>query len=235
MEEEFLPLGELFRNVVRSLCRSYQYPDLACAKIVFKGSEYKTDNFQESRWRQCADITVCNQKTGTVEVVYLAETPPQDEGPFLNEERSLLNAVTERLGKFITRKRAEEALRESEEKFRVICDSAFDAVIMMDSDGKAVYCNQSAKAMFGYSDGEMMGRNIHDAIMPERYRAQFEKGFKQFTENGTGNVFGKVVALTANRKNGSEFPIEIALAPIQIKKQYWASAVIRDISERKQL
>ena len=131
------------------------------------------------------------------------------------------------------RKCAEEALRESEEKFRVISDSALDAVIMIDGEGNVVYWNPAAERTFGYARDEIMRKNVHDALMPERYRAQFEKGLKGFMETGKGNAVGKVVELAAKRRDGTEFPMEIAVSAVRMKGQYWASAIIRDITERK--
>ncbi|MDP8208200.1 MAG: PAS domain S-box protein, partial [Candidatus Electryonea clarkiae] len=132
------------------------------------------------------------------------------------------------------RKQVEEALLESEEKFRVISASALDAVILMDDEGNAAYWNPSAERIFGYTQDEIKGRNIHDILMPERYKAQAEKAFRTFKQKGEGDAVDNVVELTAIRKNGKEFPIEIAVSPILIKEKYWASAIIRDITKRKQ-
>lgn len=109
-ENENLSLEELFQGIVNIVSKSWQYPDLTCAKIVFEGKEVMTDNFQETGWRQCADIKTLGEKKGFVEVCYLKEMDEQDEGPFLMEERALINAVAERLGKITKLKHAEEEL-----------------------------------------------------------------------------------------------------------------------------
>ena len=131
------------------------------------------------------------------------------------------------------RKQAEEALRQSEERLNTICDSALDAVVMIDASGKVVYCNPAAERMFGYSADEMKGRQVHEVMVPGQYIEQAAKGFAEFGKTGAGQVVGKVLELTALRRNGSEFPIEISVAAFRIKGLWCAAGIIRDITERK--
>ncbi|MDP8239798.1 MAG: PAS domain S-box protein [Candidatus Hatepunaea meridiana] len=151
----------------------------------------------------------------------------------IDELAAMRQRITELEGSEIERKQMEELLKESEEKFRVISASALDAVILIDDDGNIVYWNPAAERIFGYTNEEMTDQNVHEILMPKQYSAQFKKGFKTFKKTGDGNAIGKVVELTAMRKDGNEFPIEIAVSPIRIKEKYWASAIIRDITERK--
>jgi PAS domain S-box-containing protein len=128
---------------------------------------------------------------------------------------------------------AEQALRDSESKFRTIGISAPDALILINDEGLVEYWNPAAERMFGYTAMEMQGIRVHDKIMPEAFRPRFEKAFRIFREIGAGEAIGKVIELTAKRKDGSEFPIEIAVNPISMKGRYWSSAIIRDITERR--
>jgi len=127
----------------------------------------------------------------------------------------------------------EEALRASEEKLRTISDSALDAVVMMDPAGKVAHWNRAAERMFGYRHEEIMGRNVHHTLVPDRYRQRAEKGLREFAGSGHGPTVGKVFVLEALRKDGSEFPIEISVSPIRLQGGWWAVAVLRDITERK--
>ena len=104
-------LGELLGAIVQSLPVSWQYPEVTCARIVFGQQEYTTSNFQRTPWRQIAELCVAGDVAGVVEVCYLAEMPALDEGPFLKEERLLIDAVTERIGKIIERMHAKEQLQ----------------------------------------------------------------------------------------------------------------------------
>lgn len=131
------------------------------------------------------------------------------------------------------RKRAEEALRQSEERLHTICNSAHDAVVMVDGSGKAVYWNPAAERMFGYTADEMKGRNVHDMLLPDRYAERANRGFAEFTKTGKGAIVDKVLELTALRKDGAEFPIEISVAAFRIHEQWFAAGIVRDISQRK--
>jgi PAS domain S-box-containing protein len=131
------------------------------------------------------------------------------------------------------RKRTEAALRESDERVRTICDSALDAVVMVDYDGKTLYWNPAAERMFGYSCDEMLGRDVHAILTPARYCERAIEGFGDFKVSGRGRAVGSVLELTALRKDGTEFPIEIAVSGFKMSDRWCAAAIIRDISERK--
>ncbi len=92
-------LDKILQGIVELLPGSWQYPEIACARILFKGRSYQTTNFKASRWKQEARISAAGQQLGTVEVAYLKKQPTLDEGPFLCEERSLLNALSVRIVK----------------------------------------------------------------------------------------------------------------------------------------
>jgi PAS domain S-box-containing protein len=131
------------------------------------------------------------------------------------------------------RKQVEEKLKESEEKFSKIGNSALDAVIMINDHGAIEYWNPSAERIFGYKAGDVYGKNLHELLMPDIYREQYEKGWKEFLHTGKGNAVGKVLELTSIRSDGEYFPIEIALSSVLVKDKYWASAYVRDITDRK--
>jgi len=140
------------------------------------------------------------------------------------------------VGEDITdRKRAEEALRESEEKLRAISESALDAVILIDDQGKVAYWNPAAERIFGYTGEEILGKNVHEVLAPERFHGRFERGFRTFSKTGEGDAVGRIVELVARRRDGAEIPVELAVSPISMKGKYWASAIVRDITERKRL
>ncbi len=109
-----ISLDEVLQGVVDIIPPSWQYPDVTCSRILLNGKEYETENFKETNWKQTSDIFVLGELMGSLDVCYLEEKPEIDEGPFLKEERSLINAITERLGRIIERKQAEEALIKSE-------------------------------------------------------------------------------------------------------------------------
>ena len=113
IEEPGITLEGISQGTVDLLPRAWQYPEDARARITLDGRHYASQGFSEGRWRQAADITVGGAGAGAVVVFYLQAGPECDEGPFLKEERSLLNAVAERLGRFTDFKRAEQALEKA--------------------------------------------------------------------------------------------------------------------------
>lgn len=133
------------------------------------------------------------------------------------------------------RKRMETALKESEEMFRSMSNNTKDAMIMMDDSGNVTFWNQAAEKVFGYSAGEVMGRELHDFIAPAEYRETFHEAFARFRQTGEGPMIGKTRELPALRKGGGEFPVELALAALKLKGRWHAVGLARDISERKQI
>jgi len=108
VENGDLSIDELLQKVVELIPPAWQYPEITCARIKLKNKEYMTANFQETVWRQSQNILVEGNLTGILEVYYLKEKPLSDEGPFLKEERHLLNAIAERLGHIIEHRLTEE-------------------------------------------------------------------------------------------------------------------------------
>ena len=112
IERSDISLPETFEGAVNIIPPGWQYPEVTCARLVFENQIFKTPNFNETIWKQNSPILVDRRSVGTLEVYYLEERPECDEGPFLKEERDLIDALAARLGKTIQRKRAEEALRQ---------------------------------------------------------------------------------------------------------------------------
>ncbi len=108
VEKPDVALDEILQGVIDIIPASWQYPEVTCSRILLDGEEYKTKNFKETNWKQTSDILVYGQLLGFLEVCYLEEKPEINEGPFLKEERDLIKAITERLGKLIEQKQTIE-------------------------------------------------------------------------------------------------------------------------------
>jgi DNA-binding CsgD family transcriptional regulator len=106
-------LDDLLQELVKFLPYSWQYPEVTCARILFEGKTYTSDRFNVTNWRQSALIYVHHEPVGEVGIFYLEECPPADEGPFLKEERALLDVVAEQIGTIATRISAELQLQET--------------------------------------------------------------------------------------------------------------------------
>ena len=112
-------IEDFLRNLINILPPSWQYPEITCARILFDGKTYKSRGFNSSKWRQSSRILMYNEPMGEVEVFYLEEMPPEDEGPFLKEERLLLDAIAEQIAKTAMRISAEQELRELNKQLTV--------------------------------------------------------------------------------------------------------------------
>jgi DNA-binding CsgD family transcriptional regulator len=106
-------IGGLLQELVNFLPYSWQYPDITCVRILYQGKTFKSDRFRVTPWRQAAQIYMYHEAVGEIGVFYLEECPPSDEGPFLKEERALLDAVAEQIGTIAARMSAEQELQET--------------------------------------------------------------------------------------------------------------------------
>jgi len=131
------------------------------------------------------------------------------------------------------RKKTEEKLRESEEKYKTITNAATAAIVMIDDKGLVTFRNPAAEKIFGYSAGEAVGRELHLLMAPEKYHARYKKGFRHFRSSGEGPYVKNMLELTAVRRDGTEFPIGLSLSAIKIKGQWHSIGIIRDITRRK--
>jgi PAS domain S-box-containing protein len=172
VETPGISLDEILQGTVDLIPPSWQYPEITCARITLEDQEFKTDNFQTTPWRQAQDIRVHGNPAGGVEVIYLEERPTIDEGPFLKEERSLVNAIAAQLGRIVERTRAEEALRASEEKYRDLVEKVRDVIYTLDARGAITYVSPVIESFLGYSPSEVVGRPFGDFIAPEDVQRQ---------------------------------------------------------------
>lgn len=126
-----------------------------------------------------------------------------------------------------------EELKESESKFRNIIDAALDAVIMIDANGIITEWNGQAEEVLGFSHSEAIGQSLSKLIIPKQFKAAHDKGMTHYHKTGEGPVLNQRIEITALRKNGEEFPIELSISPIKVKDEHYFSAFLRDISEFK--
>jgi PAS domain S-box-containing protein len=159
---------------------------------------------------------------------FVSERREQDEG-FVR----MLATVGVGLGSFIRQKQAEERLRESEERFRMLADSANDAIVSADSEGVLTYLNPGAERLFGLPSAEAVGKPI-TLLMPERYQEAHRAGFQRYLETGVPKIIGTTVDLFARRADGTEVSVEVSLASAETGRGPIFTAIVRDITQRKE-
>jgi len=131
------------------------------------------------------------------------------------------------------RKQAEEILRESEARYRVVTESASDAIITIDREHTILFVNSAAEKIFGYTVDEMLGKHLF-MLIPERMRDAHKAGMARYAKTNVRGIPWKEVELPALHKDGHEVPIEITFGEVNSDGKHFFTAVIRDITERKQ-
>jgi len=232
IEQPDISLEEILQGTVDLIPPSWQYPEITCAWIVLDGKEFKTGNFRKTVWKQSNEIVLDAERLGYLEVYYLEERPESDEGPFLREERLLINAIAERLETMVEQRRLNEALRNSESRIRTIVNTAVDGIITTDSRGIITSFNPAAEKVFGYAAEEVIGKNLK-ILMPSPYRNEHDTYLANYLQTGKRKVIGKGSEAAAQRKDGTTFPIDLAVSEMRLGEERMFTGIIRDITERK--
>jgi signal transduction histidine kinase len=110
----------LYQEIANVLPNSWRYSETAYARVVINNSEFRTENFKESPWKQISPVRFNGSVIGKIEVGYLEKRPEEDEGPFLRDERQLLEAIAERIGHITGRRWVEEELHRSNAKLGIL-------------------------------------------------------------------------------------------------------------------
>ncbi len=154
-EKPSISLEEIFQGIVELIPPAWQYPEITCSRITLEDRVFKTNNFRETIWKQSSDIKLDDSRLGVLDIYYLEERPPSDEGPFLKEERNLIDAIAEHVGRIIEYKRAEDKLKESEEQKRTLLNSSPDMILQLDMDMRVLWANKTAIDMNPNSVGQL--------------------------------------------------------------------------------
>lgn len=128
---------------------------------------------------------------------------------------------------------AEQALRKSEGRTKLIIDTALGAVIGMDEKGDIIDWNAQAEQIFGWKRHEAIGRAMVDTVIPTAYREAHQRGLERFLQTGEGPFLNRRIEISALRRDGTEFPVELAITPLRLENAYTFTAFVVDISERK--
>ena len=156
------------------------------------------------------------------------EVQPPDE-PLL----SMLEAVGRQVGQFIRRKQFEDEIRRSEARFAAVVQTALDCIVGMDHEGRVTEWNPAAEQTFGYSRDDAMGQEMASLIIPPALRDQHRQGLSRYLATGQGPVLGRRFEITAVRRDGSEFPVELTIIRLPGEGPPAFTGYIRDISDRK--
>jgi len=169
VEEPVISLEEILQGTVGLIPPAWQYPEITCARIILGGEVYQTDNFKETIWKQAKNFVVHGDKFGILEVFYTEEKPGIDEGPFLKEERKLVEAIAELLGRIIERVEVGESLKHREERYELAQRAAHIGSWDWDIRTGGLVWSEQIEPMFGFNHGEfgVTYESFLDCVHPE--------------------------------------------------------------------
>ncbi len=215
------------QEIVDLIPTSFQYPKMTCAQVIIDSLEFRTDNFKEMKWKLTRDIIVHGERVGALEVFYLKENTECGEDPFLDEEKSLTNAISEQLARITESERMETALRESEQKFRRMFEN--NSAIMFLVEPKTleiVDANYAAEKFYGFERNVLVQKNLHgiSAMTDEELRKEIQRSRKRERDF---SVFKHTLA------NGQIRDVEVRTTPIRMDgDKVLNSVIIHDITDR---
>jgi len=155
------------------------------------------------------------------------------EARILGEQKKVAAELDERVAQRTREiEQANKELKRSEAKYRVVVETASDAVISIDENGLIILANSATKRIFGYEPAELIGGPL-TSLMPESMQRLHEAAYKRYLETGERHLNWQGTELTALRANGEEFPVEVSFGEITADGQKIFTGFIRDISEKK--
>jgi PAS domain S-box-containing protein len=144
----------------------------------------------------------------------------------------MLSTIGIQIGQLIERKQAEETLRESENRFRTLAETASDAIITIDARSRIIFVNAAAEKIFGYAMDELVGADM-SMLMPEYLRHLHQAGLGRYVETGRKHISWEGVELPGLHKDGREIPLELSFGEFEREGQRFFTGIARDVSERK--
>jgi PAS domain S-box-containing protein len=231
-----LAIDEICQEAVNLLPQAWQYPEITGARFTLRGKRFETKNYRDTEWKQSSDVKLYGTKAGDIQIVYLEKKPESDEGPFMKEERGLINSVAEQLARIIEARQAQEVLRESEERIRLLLDSAGESIYGLDLNGNCTFVNKACLRTLGYkSDEDVLWKTMHDLIHYNRsdgtpYPIEECKIYHAFRRGEGVHIDDEVLW----RADGSSFPAEYLSHPIRRGDVVIGGVVVfTDTTERK--
>ncbi len=230
IEQPGISLEVLLQGTVELIPPAWQYPEVTCGRIIMRGEEFRTKNFQETLWNQSSEIIVSDVPTGTMQVCYLEEKLEYDEGPFLKEERDLLDAMAGRLGRVIERKQVDEALKTNEKQYRLLVKNVADGIGIIQK-GRFIFVNDALAAMLNLSQKQLIGTSPADLFYGE-YEAQFGKVHTQVEQGMLEPKSWPILQCVVNKDN-REMWLEGVQSAITWEGAPAILLNLRDITTRK--
>jgi len=176
IEKRGISLDEIYQGTIQFIPNAWQYPEITYAKIFQNDKIFKTENYQDTQWKLTKEIFADSKQIGLLEIGYLEERAEKDEGPFLNEERALINTISERLGKAAEYIKIQTILHEQETSFKDLVENSLIGIVIIQG-GQIVYMNSEQERISKLLPeifSKMNWKNIHPGDV-EKVNANFRK------------------------------------------------------------
>ena len=227
-----LNLDEILKRTIEIIPDAWQYPEITSCRLRLGDKTVQSPDFQETAWRQSQDIIVNAVKCGTLEVFYREHRPDMDEGPFLREERSLIKAIAESIGKIAEQHNTEEALKLSELKTTALLTAIPDLMFQIDKDCTLVGFHEGNFVTLRDLGKSMIGKNIYALTDPDQLigRRLLDHGMlyvRQAIETGKPQMYEQHTSINGQ---GRDYEVRMVLC-----KKDEVLGIVRDITKKKQL
>lgn len=234
-ERPELSREEVLQGIVELIPPAWQHSEVTASRLVLGEMEFKTRNFQKTPWTMASDLVVHGEAAGRLEVCHLEPRPEADEGPFVQEERTLLNAIAGLTGRIIERLQAEEDLRQSELKHRILVEHipAITYVAALDPSSTTTYVSPQVEAILGFTpadyqaDPDTWNKQLHPEDR-ERVLACVTRS------HATGEPFSAEYRMLARDGRVVWFRDEAWLVKDAKGEPLFLQGVMFDITERRQ-
>jgi len=229
--EEELTIEQILEKTVVLIPLSWQYTEITEGRITFEGKEFRTKNFKKTKWRQTSDIVIDRRKVGSIEICYLKAMSEDYEGPFLREERNLIDSIAIRLSGLIQRKRAEAQIRDEKDFTETALDAQLDTFFLFEpATGKALRWNRVFRETSGYTDEEISRMTAPESYYSPGDLERADVFMQKVLKEGTGTIELELIC-----KDGHKVPTEYQVAVIKDDRgeSKYIVSIGRDITERK--
>ena len=226
--ERNLSFEDLAQKIVNIIPSAWQYPEITCAKIVINDRNFQTENYFKTKWNQATYIFVDGVSVGHIEICYIKQMPDNYEGPFLKEERILLETIAKQIGKIIEKYNMEQ----DHKRLSTAIEQAAESVVITDSQGIIQYVNKAFEKITGYLRKEAVGQNPK-ILQSEVHDAAFYK--KLWAQIAGGNIWHG--HFTNKKKDGSFYEEEATITPVKDQKGAISNyvGVKRDVTREMEL
>lgn len=221
------PLTDIFYQVLSYMPCAWQYPEITRCNLRFDSIEYTPFPFEETPWRLSSYIEVEGQIRGAIEVYYVEERPRAIEGPFLREERDLLEGIASALGEAIALRESGERITGEKDLTRKIMDSLPGLCYVIDTEGRFVRWNKNYEVTTGYSTEEISRSSVFELADPEEWEAvklNLEKMFTSTSFSAEANL---------RTRDGRNIPYLFTASKITMDGQECLAGLGLDIAQQK--